>query len=124
VAGDWQPLATLVRLPVLKELTCSATPELACKLSGTDLYLLDSLSGNAEFNNPVSVPDGFLGSAMPVPHPSAGTLFLKLRDDPQVVNPTSLTAQQLPVTPADSERSDSRQSALGDAVVPTATANP
>jgi hypothetical protein len=124
VAGDWQPLATLVRLPVLKELTCPATPELACKLSGTDLYLLDSLSGNAEFNNPVSVPDGFLGSAMPVPHPSAGTLFLKLRDDPQVVNPTSLTAQQLPVTPADFERSDSRQSALGDAVVPTATANP
>jgi hypothetical protein len=72
----------------------------------------------------VSVPDGFLGSAMPVPHPSAGTLFLKLRDDPQVVNPTSLTAQQLPVTPADFERSDSRQSTLGDAVVPTATANP
>ena len=25
VTGDWQPLATLVRLPVLKELNCPAT---------------------------------------------------------------------------------------------------
>jgi hypothetical protein len=125
VAGDWQPLATLVRLPILRELDCPATPELACKLSGTDLYLLDSLSADAEFTNPVSVPDGFLGLAIPVPHPSAGTLFLKLRDDPQVVNPTSLTAQQLPALPADSERADSRQSALRvDDTPPVPPANP
>jgi hypothetical protein len=39
VTGDWQPLATLVRLPVLKELNCPATAELACKLSGTNLFL-------------------------------------------------------------------------------------
>ena len=44
VTGDWQPLATLVRLPVLKELKCPATAELACKLSGTNLFLIDSVS--------------------------------------------------------------------------------
>jgi hypothetical protein len=112
VAGDWQPLATLVRLPVLKTLECPATPELACKLSGTNLYLIDSLAADAQFTKPVAVPDGFIGSAIPVPHPSAGTLFLKLRDDPQVINPTVLTAQQLPSAGADAERTDARQSAL------------
>ncbi len=35
VAGDWQPLLTLVRLPSLKQLSCPATAELACKLSGS-----------------------------------------------------------------------------------------
>ena len=69
VAGDWQPLANLVRLPMLKKLDCPATPELACKLTGSSLYLIDSVSADAQFTKPVMVPDGFLGSAMPVPHP-------------------------------------------------------
>ena len=61
-AGDWQPLATLVRLPTLKALECPATPELACKLSGSE-----SLSRSIRcppmrtFDKPVTVPDGFLG---------------------------------------------------------------
>jgi hypothetical protein len=112
VAGDWQPLATLVRLPGLKSLDCPPTPELACKLSGANLYLIDSVAGDASFGKPVTIPEGFLGSAIPVPHPAGGTLFLKLRDNPQIVNPTTLTAQQLPATPTDAERTDSRQSAL------------
>jgi hypothetical protein len=39
-------------------------------------------------------------------------LFLKLRDNPQIVNSTSLTAQQLPAAPADTDRTEVRQSAL------------
>jgi hypothetical protein len=99
-ASDWQPLATLVRLPALKALECPATPEVACKLSGSDLYLIDSVAGAADFGKPVMVPEGFLGSSLPVPHPSSGTLYLKLRDDPQVINPTGLIAQQLPAAAA------------------------
>jgi hypothetical protein len=95
-ASDWQPLATLVRLPALKALECPAASELACKLSGSDLYLIDSIAGAADFGKPVIVPEGFLGSSLPVPHPSGGTLYLKLRDDPQVVNPTRLVAVTLP----------------------------
>lgn len=112
VWGDWQPLVTLVRLPVLKELDCPATADLACKLSGTDLYLLDSLSGDDAFGKAVSVPEGFLGGAIPVPRPTSGTLFVKLRDDPQVVHPTSLTAPELSAPPADTERTDPRQSTM------------
>jgi hypothetical protein len=110
-ASDWQPLATLVRLPALKALECPATPEVACKLSGSDLYLIDSVAAAADFSKPVSVPEGFLGSSLPVPHPGNGTLYLKLRDDPQVVNPLRLVAQQLPAEPAEADRSAARQAA-------------
>jgi hypothetical protein len=114
VSGDWQPLANLVRLPVLKELECPSTPELACKLSGTNLYLIDSVSGDAKFTDPTQVPESFLGYALPVPHPNAGALYIKLRDNPTVINPVTLSAQQMPATPADADRAQVRQSALRD----------
>jgi hypothetical protein len=112
VAGDWQPLATLVRLPALKALDCPATPELACKLSGSNLYLIDSLSNDPQFAHPVQVPEGFLGSALPVPHPGAGSLYVRLRDDPAVINLATLSARQLPVSSGELERSATRQPAL------------
>jgi hypothetical protein len=104
VAGDWQSLGNLVRLPVLKDLVCPATPELACKLSGSNLYLVDSISNDPGFSHPVQVPDGFLGSALPVPHPGAGPLYVKLRDDTSVINPTTLETQLLPPSPNDLAR--------------------
>ncbi len=110
-SGDWQPLANLVRLPMLQKLDCPATPELACKLTGSSLYLIDSVSADAQFGKPVTVPDGFLGSTMPVPHPLGGTLYLKLRDNPQIVNPIALAVQTLPPAPAETERTEVRQSA-------------
>jgi hypothetical protein len=112
IAGDWQPLGNLVRLPVLRDLTCPSTPELACKLSGSNLYLVDSVSNDSGFTHPVQVPDGFLGSALPVPHPSGGPLYVKLRDDPAVVNPTTLETQQMPPSPHDMERASARQPGL------------
>ncbi|MBL6750301.1 MAG: hypothetical protein ISP90_07245 [Nevskia sp.] len=104
VAGDWQPLATLVRLPMLKELQCPQAPDLACKLSGADLFLVDSVSGSPQFDHPVQVPDGFPGYAMPVPRPNDGRLYLKLRDDPSVVNSAALAAQLLPPVPEEATR--------------------
>ena len=96
IAGDWQPLGSLVRLPVLKDLVCPATLDMACKLSGTHLYLLHSVANNPQFNDPVQVPEGFLGSALPVPHPDGGPLYVKLRDDSTAINPISLEMQRLP----------------------------
>jgi hypothetical protein len=94
--GDWQPLATLVRLPLLNELQCPATRELACKLSGSNLFLVGAVSSNPQFDHAIQVPDGFPGVALPVPRPTDGQLYVKLRDDPSVVNTTTLIAQQLP----------------------------
>jgi hypothetical protein len=94
VTGDWQPLANLVRLPMLKALKCPATQELACKLSGSNLFLIDSISDDPQFAHAVKVPDGFLGNALPVPHPTGGVLYVKLRDDPSVINSTTVLAQE------------------------------
>src|SRR5882757_6547116 len=41
ITGDWQPLADLVRLPALSDIKCPSAPELACKLSGSNLFLID-----------------------------------------------------------------------------------
>lgn len=108
VAGDWQPLATLVRLPILRTLKCPADPKLACVLSGADLFLLDSVSGTPQFDQAVQVSDGFPGASLPVPHPTSGKLYVKLRDEPGVINPVVLDVQTLPspageigVAPAD-----------------------
>ena len=104
VTGNWEPLATLVRLPVLRELDCPATPELACKLSGSNLYLVNSVSNDPQFDHPVQVPDGFPGYALPVPHPTNGQLYVKLRDDPSVINPATVGTRQLPPSSNEAER--------------------
>ncbi|MGC2032235.1 MAG: hypothetical protein WA642_19615 [Steroidobacteraceae bacterium] len=117
IPGDWQPLGNLVRLPILRDLACS-TPELACKLSGTNLYLVDSVSNDREFAHPVQVPDGFLGAALPVPPPTGGALYVRLRDDPSVINATSFDVQQLPPTPKDPARSAARQTAESEGLPP------
>ena len=94
--GDWQPLATLVRLPQFKNLKCPAANDQPCKLTGTNLFLVDAVAGDSQFSHPVPVPDGFPGETLPVPHPSSGELYVKLRDDPSVVNPVKLTAENIP----------------------------
>ena len=109
--GDWQPLANLVRLPNLKDLGCPTTPELACKLSGSNLFLIDSVSNDPKFAHSVKVPDGFLGSALPVPHPTTGSLYVKLRDDPSIVNAASLSMQEIPASADAAARADTRNSA-------------
>jgi hypothetical protein len=93
VPGEWQPLATLVRLPQLRTLKCPAAADAPCQLAGGNLYLVDAVSGDAKFEHAVEVPDGFPGSMLQVPHPVNGALYVKLRDDPSVVNQMTLTAE-------------------------------
>ncbi|MEG8041545.1 hypothetical protein QP164_01540 [Sphingomonas sp. LR59] len=80
VAGDWVPLTSLVRIPALAGVTCKD----ACKLAGSELFLIESVAGNAGFADAVRVPEGFPGATLAVPKPVDGTLYLKLRDDPGV----------------------------------------
>jgi len=111
VAGDWQPLATLVRLPALQALQCPSTPEKACKLTGANLFLVSSVSGDAQFTKATEVPDGFPGRALPVPHPGKGALYLKLRDDPSVINSATLVTEELPSPPEEAARSEAAPAA-------------
>jgi hypothetical protein len=96
VAGDWLPLGTLVRIPGFKELRCPRTVAKPCSLTGSNLFLATAVSATPEFTNPTDVPADFTGTQIAVPHPSSGTLYLKLRDDPATVQ--AITMPVLPIS--------------------------
>ncbi len=96
IAGDWLELGTLVRLPGFKDLRCPRSVSKPCFLSGDDLFLADSFSSTSDFSNAVDVSPQFTGTELPVPHPTNGVLFLKLRDDPSTVQTLTLPVTQLP----------------------------
>jgi hypothetical protein len=86
VSGDWTPLANMVRVPSLKEIRCPDKPDRQCKLSGNNLFLIDSVASDPQFSNTVPVPAGFVDSTLSVPRPNGTLLYLKLRDDPSTVS--------------------------------------
>jgi len=91
--GEWQNLGTLVRLPALKEIRCPVATAKNCVLTGSDLFLLAAVSTSPDFDDDAQVPDGFTGTTLEVPRPSATSntpLYLKLRDDPSAVQSVSL----------------------------------
>lgn len=99
-AGDWISLANLVRLPGLQEIHCPSDPAAQCTLSGSDLYLVDSISNDASFFNPVQVPEGFVGNTLSIPRPPKSGFYLKLRDEPESENMVTMSVQiQRPPAP-------------------------
>lgn len=84
--GDWQPLAHLVRVPTLKEIRCPDTADKPCTLSGTNLFLIDSVASDAQFTHALPVPLGFIENTLTVPRPNGTLLYIKLRDDPSAVD--------------------------------------
>jgi hypothetical protein len=84
--GDWQPLVNLVRIPTLSAVHCVPSSDKECTLNGDNLFLLDSVSIEPDFTNPVSVPDGFVEASLVIPFPKNKTLYLKLRDDPGTID--------------------------------------
>ena len=95
--GDWQPLAMLVRVPSLKEVRCQDSPDRQCKLNGSDLFLIDSVASDPQFNHTVSVPIGFVESTLSVPRPNGTLLYIRLRDDPSThrYSHTACTSRRL-----------------------------
>jgi len=100
VAGDWRPLVTLVRLPKLTGVDCPAAPDAPCTLTGTNLFLLDSISRDAQFTQPTHIPDGFTDQSLAIPHLSDGHVYIRLRDDPTVVNSVVLDIRTPAINPA------------------------
>jgi len=95
IEGDWQPLVNLVRIPRLDGIRCVPAPEKQCTLSGEKLFLLDSVSADPGFVNSVTVPEGFVHDALAIPPLKAKTLYIRLRDDPEIVD-----TAVLPLLPA------------------------
>jgi len=94
--GDWQPLTNLVRIPTLKEVHCPDAPDKQCRLTGSNLFLIDSVASDPQFTHAVTVPMGFADTTLSVPRPNGTLLYIKLRDDAATVNPLVL-----PVLPDD-----------------------
>jgi hypothetical protein len=88
--GDWLPLVTLVRLPTLKDLHCPADTAQPCTVTGSSLYLVDSIATDSAFTSPTTVPEGFVGTALTLPRPAKTGFFLRLRDDPAATNTVTL----------------------------------
>jgi hypothetical protein len=88
--GDWQPLATLVRFPVLKELRCPEGPDKPCILHGSNLFLIAAVASDQEFQRSAPVPIGVGEASLRVPRPEGPSFYIKLRDDPSSVNPATL----------------------------------
>jgi hypothetical protein len=90
--GDWQRLATVVRLPQLTDIRCTNTPESQCTLSGTNLFLIDSIATTADFRDGVPVALGITTTSVTAPHPVEPMLYIRLRDDPSVISTATLPA--------------------------------
>lgn len=96
IDGDWQPLITLVRVPVLEGVRCARDTEKPCTLNGDKLFLIDAVSNDPAFTNSVTVPDGFVQDALTIPQPKGKTLYLKLRDDPATVVTANVPISTVP----------------------------
>jgi hypothetical protein len=94
INGDWQPLVNLVRIPMLKAVHCIPAQEKQCTLSGDKLFLLDSVSADADFVNSVTIPEGFVEDALAIPPPKGKLLYIKLRDDPATIDTVTLPVAQ------------------------------
>jgi hypothetical protein len=126
-AGDWISVGTLVRTPGITGIVCAKVAKPAageapaapvssgCQISGSDLFLVDSVAGDASFANPEEVPLGFAGDSLPVPRPADNrTVFVKLRDDPDAVFTVTSPSPLMPVA----RRVAAVQESVPAAVVP------
>ncbi|NJR77788.1 hypothetical protein [Sphingomonas corticis] len=83
VAGEWLPVADVVRLPAIEALSCGRKG--ACTLAGERLFLIAAVAPAADFAGAKPVPPGYVETKLEVPAPSGDTLYLKLHDAPDAV---------------------------------------
>ena len=129
VTGDWVPLGTLVRLPgfsggtASKDLRCPRSQSKPCQLTGNNLFLITEIAATADMANAVEVPPEFAGTSLAVPNVAhgggtSGTLYFRLRDDPDTVQTLNLPVT-LPVASGSVSATDSAAGA-GAATKPDA----
>jgi hypothetical protein len=127
ITGDWVPLGTLVRLPGFSpasSLRCPRNPAKPCQLTGANLFLVTAVSASPDMANAVEVPPEFSGTSITVPNTAkasgnqnSGTLYLRLRDDPDTVQTLNL-----PIVPPVGNLAGSDAAASQSSPSPTSTA--
>jgi hypothetical protein len=89
---------TTVNTPAPTPQPATGNQQLPCTLTGTGLYLIDSIATDPAFTNPTRVPDGFVGTALTVPPPSGELYYLRLRDDPTPTDTITLPSGPLAIS--------------------------
>ena len=79
---------------MVRELKCQPPRGSACELSGSGLFLIDSLAATPSFDHPTAVPAGFTGDTLRVPHTASGRLYIKLRDDPSSISELAVSLKE------------------------------
>jgi hypothetical protein len=72
-----------------------AAPKSACTLTGTGLYLIDSVAAAEAFTDPTHIPEGYVGATIEVPPPTGDAYYLRLRDDPAAIDTVTLPSGPL-----------------------------
>ena len=122
-AGDWTPLGTLVRTPVITAVHCTTTDAPTCTVDGSNFFLVQTFGADKSLGKPADVPTGFADGSFTVPTPADGaTLYFKLRDDPNAVAMVTLpNPVAKPAAPADAAPA---AAAPADAPAPAAAPTP
>lgn len=87
-AGAWQPLGTLVRLPVLTGISCRE----GCTVTGRDLFVVAAIGTTPDMKDAAMLPGGFVGGSVEVPAVQ-GALYLRLHDAPDAVLRVTIPAK-------------------------------
>lgn len=83
IASSWTSLATVARLPEIREVACARSKE--CRISGNRLFLIKAIGASRDLKKSQDIPDGFVATEiMTAPGPD-GRIFLQLRDAPQTI---------------------------------------
>lgn len=87
-AGAWQPLGSLVRLPVLSGVACRER----CTVSGRDLFVVAAIGTTPDMKDATPLPAGFVGGSVEVPA-TQDALYLRLHDAPDAVLRVTMPAK-------------------------------
>lgn len=107
--GDWQPLATLVRLPEITDVRCPVAKDVPCTIGGNNLFLIQAVSAEADFQHCKDVSENQMFNSIEVPHPRGKLLYLRLRDDPSEVHSIEIPAPK-PVARKEDKSKDAGKS--------------
>jgi len=80
-ASNWTSLATIVRLPDVRSVSCPARDK--CQIAGDRLFLVKAAGASEQPDAMQQIPDGFVAPKITTTASRDGRIFLQLRDAPQ-----------------------------------------
>ena len=80
--SDWVPITFIVRYPTIIDYGCPSIGEGKCWIRGENLFLIQTISSDEGFHDPVEVPPGLTASEFEFRNEGSQSVFLRLRDNP------------------------------------------